>query len=177
MTILVLDRLDVMEAQRALVANLDAAGRRRARCRATDVERTHRQLRARLTDRLRGDHADRLADVDEAATRQIAAVAVRAHTVARRAGDRRAHLDLIDAFLLEPHHFSSSNVPAGTSILVLAGQLHVFGGRDAAEHAIAQPSTTSPPSTSGVIVRPWSVPQSTSVMTRSCATSTRRRVR
>ena len=31
---------------------------------ATDVERTHRQLRTGLTDRLRRDDADRLADVD-----------------------------------------------------------------------------------------------------------------
>ncbi|MNV87657.1 hypothetical protein D3C71_1817970 [compost metagenome] len=38
-------------------------------------------------------------------------------------------------------------------------------------------STTSPPSTIGVMVRPSVVPQSTSVMTTSCATSTRRRVR
>ena len=44
---------------------------------ATDVERTHRELRARLADRLRGDDADRLADVDHVPARQVAAVARR----------------------------------------------------------------------------------------------------
>ncbi len=39
------------------------------------------------------------------------------------------------------------------------------------------PSITSPPSTSGVISMPSSVPQSSSWMIESCATSTRRRVR
>jgi hypothetical protein len=55
---------------------LDAAGHGRTRCRTTDVEGAHRQLRARLADRLRGDHADRLADVDQAAAAQVAAVAL-----------------------------------------------------------------------------------------------------
>ncbi len=43
--------------------------------RAADVERAHGQLGARLTDRLRGDHADRLADVDRRAAGEIAPVA------------------------------------------------------------------------------------------------------
>ena len=44
----------------------------------TGVEGTHRELRAGLADRLGGDDADRLADVDELAGRQRAAVAGRA---------------------------------------------------------------------------------------------------
>ena len=48
--------------------------------RAADVERPHRQLRARLTDRLRGDDADRLADVDRRAAGEVAPVALRADT-------------------------------------------------------------------------------------------------
>ena len=44
----------------------------------TGVERTHRQLRARLTDRLRGDDADRLAEVDELAGGEHRAVAAAA---------------------------------------------------------------------------------------------------
>ena len=43
----------------------------------TGVEGTHRQLGAGLTDRLGGDDADGLADVDELAGRQRAAVAAR----------------------------------------------------------------------------------------------------
>ena len=42
---------------------------------ATGVERPHRQLRAGLADGLRGDDADRLADADELAGREVAAVA------------------------------------------------------------------------------------------------------
>jgi hypothetical protein len=43
------------------------------------VEGTHGQLRARLTDRLRGDNADSLTDVDRRTARQVAAVAGRTH--------------------------------------------------------------------------------------------------
>ena len=53
-------------------ALLDLAARRRA----TDVERAHRELRARLADRLGGDDADRLADVDLVAAGEVAPVAL-----------------------------------------------------------------------------------------------------
>src|ERR1700690_3349246 len=93
-----------MKAQRSLVTDLHAPGRRRSRGRTTDVEGTHRQLCSRLTDRLRGDHPDRLADVDQPATRQIASVALRTHAVTRTTADRRTDIDLIDALLLEQPH-------------------------------------------------------------------------
>ena len=48
----------------------------------TGVEGTHRELRAGLTDRLGGDDADRLAEVDELAGREHRAVA-ELHTPAR----------------------------------------------------------------------------------------------
>src|SRR5690606_25833308 len=60
--------------------------------RAADVEGPHRQLRARLTDRLRRDHADRLADVDRRAARQIAPVALAAHALFGLADQRAADL-------------------------------------------------------------------------------------
>ena len=75
--------------------------RRGTRRRAADVERPHRELRARLADRLRGDDADRFADVDQVPAAQIAAVAGRAQAVARVAGERRAHLDFVDAERLD----------------------------------------------------------------------------
>src|SRR5439155_17017098 len=53
---------------------------------AAGVERTHGQLGARLTDRLSGDDADRLADVDQLAGRQRTAIAGRAHAELRLAG-------------------------------------------------------------------------------------------
>ncbi len=45
---------------------------------ATDVERAHRELRAGFADGLRGDDADRFAELHELAGRQVAAVALRA---------------------------------------------------------------------------------------------------
>ena len=54
----------------------DLARDRSPRRRTTDVERAHRELRARLADRLRGDHAHRFADVHRHAAAQIAAVAL-----------------------------------------------------------------------------------------------------
>ena len=64
--------------------------------RAADVERTHRQLRARLTDRLRGDDADSLADVDRRTASEVAAVALGANAVDRLAGQHRADADFLD---------------------------------------------------------------------------------
>ena len=67
----------VADADEALVARLEralldlAAGRR-----AADVERAHRELGARLADRLAGDDAHRLADVDLVAAGEIAPVAL-----------------------------------------------------------------------------------------------------
>src|SRR5690606_8592805 len=49
--------------------------------RTADVERTHGQLGARLADRLRGDHADSLTDVDRRAAGKIATVALGAHAL------------------------------------------------------------------------------------------------
>ena len=69
--------------------------------RAADVERAHRQLRAGLADRLRGDDADRLAVIDRRTAGQIAAVALAADAVDQFAGQRRADLHFLDAGLLD----------------------------------------------------------------------------
>src|SRR3546814_14537740 len=69
------DGLEVVELDRTGGLDRHVVDGRRTRRRATDVERTHGQLGARLADRLRGDHADRLAVVDDVATAQVAAVA------------------------------------------------------------------------------------------------------
>ena len=54
---------------------------------AADVERPHRQLRARLANRLRGDNADRFAQFHELAGGEVASVA---HARKRRARIRRS---------------------------------------------------------------------------------------
>ena len=54
----------------------------------TGVERAHRQLGARLADRLGGDDADSLTRTDHVAGRQVPAVARPADAVASLAGER-----------------------------------------------------------------------------------------
>src|SRR4029077_12301712 len=63
LTVGVLDDVAVHDLDLAVIAGLDLGLAGDLRC-AADVERAHRELRARLADRLRGDHADRLADID-----------------------------------------------------------------------------------------------------------------
>ena len=66
------------------------------RRRATDVERTHGELRAGFADGLRRDDADRLAALHQPAGRQVAAVAGCANAALRFAGQHRADLDALD---------------------------------------------------------------------------------
>ena len=68
----------VLHRDRAFVARLHARLLGAALRRAADVEGAHGQLRARLADRLRGDHADRLADVHRRAAGEVAPVAMAA---------------------------------------------------------------------------------------------------
>src|SRR4051794_24700268 len=60
---------------------------------AAGVERPHRQLRARLADRLRGDDADRVADLRHLAGREERAVTRLAHARLGLALRHRAHRD------------------------------------------------------------------------------------
>src|SRR5207248_9453032 len=62
--------------------------------------RPNLELRAGLAHRRRGDDAAGLADLDLPAGRQTAAVAPRAHAAARRAGQDRPNLHLLDAGVL-----------------------------------------------------------------------------
>src|SRR5207245_5575482 len=98
--LLALDRAHVDELQEALVAGVERRLLGAPARRAADVEGPHRELRARLADRLRGDDADRLAEVDEVPARQIAPVALHAHPLARLAGEHGADLHPFKACLL-----------------------------------------------------------------------------
>ena len=82
-----LDSAQIVELHRAIVLRLDDRLLEGLAGRAADVERPHRQLRAGLADRLRGDDADRFAELDELAGGKVAAVA---HARRRRARFRRS---------------------------------------------------------------------------------------
>ena len=121
----------------ALLARLEE--RLRAALRdAADVEGPHRQLRAGLADRLRGDDADRLAGVHLGAAGEIAPVALGADAVLGLAGERRADLHLDDARRLDE---------VGVALVdqVVAPEDHLAGlrvehvlRRDAAEDALGE---------------------------------------
>ena len=146
--------------------------------RAADVEGAHGELGARLADRLRGDDAHRLADIDDGAAREVAAIALAAKPDRRLAGQHRADQDAVDAGTVDAlDHLLVDEVARGDDELAVQRIDDVDGG-GAAEDAVGQSGAmTSPPSTTARMVRPRVVPQSSSVMIASCATSTRRRVR
>ena len=75
---------------------LESAGRD-----ATDVEGAHRELRAGFADRLRGDDADRVADLRDAVGRGIDAVGLRVDAVFAGRGERRHDLHALDADVVD----------------------------------------------------------------------------
>src|SRR5262249_44686056 len=85
-TFLVPDGLEAVELDRAGILRFQTRLPGDAACRTTDVERTHGQLRSRLTNGLRRDDTDRLADLDEFSGGKISTVAADASTAARFAG-------------------------------------------------------------------------------------------
>src|SRR6185369_9011951 len=91
------DDLQVLELDVSFVARLERRLLRAHLADAADVERTHRQLRARLADRLRGDDADRFTHVHDVAASEVTAVAVDADAATGLAGEHRPDLDLVDA--------------------------------------------------------------------------------
>src|SRR6202007_2096094 len=68
-----------------------------SRCRTADVEGTHRELRAGFADGLRCDDARRLAQLDQTAGGQVAAIAHHADAALRFAGQHGADLHPLDA--------------------------------------------------------------------------------
>ena len=81
--------------------------------RTAHVEGTHGELRAGLADRLRGDDADSLADVDRRTAGQIAAVADRADACPDLAGQSRADAHRLNAGFLDRVHIAFVDQTAG----------------------------------------------------------------
>ncbi len=97
----VLDGLEVVELEDAVVLGLDLGPLGAAHGDAADVEGPHRQLRAGLADGLGGDDAAGLAELDHLAGGRRAAVAELADAPLGLAGQDRADLDPLDAQVLE----------------------------------------------------------------------------
>src|SRR5690606_25012824 len=127
-----------LEAHRTGGLGFHGAGHGCAGRRTPDVKGTHRQLRARLTDRLSGNHTDGFTAVDHGATAQIAAVAVGAQTVTRFAGERRANLDFINAeFVDEIDIFFGQQRTCGNGCFLRVRVDHV-DSRHTTENPVAQ---------------------------------------
>src|SRR5262249_20329568 len=80
------DELHVDELDHAVVARFERGTLGNAGGSTTDVERAHGELCAGFADGLRGDDADRFAEFDHAASREVASVAQSANSAARFAG-------------------------------------------------------------------------------------------
>src|SRR5690606_7990882 len=106
--------------------------------RTTDVERTHRQLGTRLTDRLGRDDTHRLPDVDLVTACQVTAVAGRAYAVAGFTGDRRAHQHFVDAVHFQEIDQLLVDQRTGSQQHLLGARLEHVDRSNTAEHALAQ---------------------------------------
>ena len=145
--------------------------------RTTKVERTHGQLRARLTDRLSRDNADRFAHVDRRTTGQIAAVADAADA---GTGFRRSAPSGCGSTGCQPSRFRRHRLVdhrrRHRRALTRDRMIDIVERRTAKKRGRWK-QRPDRHQRSAVMVRPFSVPQSTELTMQSCATSTRRRVR
>ncbi len=132
------DRVDPFVAGDARVPRFLARLLRDARGRAADVERAHRQLRAGLADRLGGDDADREAELDQLAGREVAPVALGADAAPRGAGQHRADLDLLDAGVLDRRRQLLGDLAVLLEHELLRERIVELLLGDAADDAVAQ---------------------------------------
>src|SRR5690606_3510030 len=90
-----LDRLQVMQAHRTAMLDLDIVYCRRPARGTTDVEGTHGQLGTRFTDGLGSDNTYRFTHVHLVTTGQITTVTLGTDAVTGLTGNRRAHPDFV----------------------------------------------------------------------------------
>ena len=102
------------------------------------MESPHGELRAGLADGLCGDHAHRFTAVDSMTTCQITTVASGAHAVASVAGDGRAHLQAVDAHLVELCHPVLIQQSTSGDGDVIATRLQYILSHGSAQHTVAQ---------------------------------------
>src|SRR5690554_32319 len=126
------------KAHRTGRLRFDRACRGGTRGRTTNVERTHRQLRARFADRLGGDHTHGFTAVDHGAAAEVAAIAVCAQTMAGFAGQRCANLDFVDAQRIDELDAVFVQQRTGLDGGFLGVGIDDVDGSHAAQNAVAQ---------------------------------------
>ena len=104
--------------------------------RPADVEGSHGQLRARLADRLRGDHANGLADIDTRAARQIAAVTGAADPNLSLTGQHRANTHRVNTGVFDIVGHRLVNDLAAFDDHFLGDRMFDVLGRGAAENPL-----------------------------------------
>ncbi len=133
-----LDHLQALVADHAGVLRVERRLLLTPRRRAADVERAHRQLRARLADRLRRDDADREAELDEPPGREVAAVALRTAAAAAGARQHRTDADLLDAAFLDVGRLLLVDLLVDVDDDLAGERVDDLLERDAADDAVAQ---------------------------------------
>src|SRR5262249_8039964 len=103
------------------------------------MERAHRQLRARLADGLRGDDADRFAQLDARAGGEIAPVTIGANAMLAFAREHGTNLDPLDAGVVDGASLEFINlvIRLRENIFRIARLVNVVAGA-AADQAIAE---------------------------------------
>src|SRR6185437_13062718 len=92
-----LDRLQADEARSAVRLGIQSRLLGDSRCRTTDVEGTHRELRSGFADRLCRDNACSFTECNQSSRSQVAAVAHDANATLRLASQHGANLHSLDA--------------------------------------------------------------------------------
>jgi hypothetical protein len=103
---------------------------------AADVERTHRELRSRLADRLGCNDANCLANVDDVAACQITSVALHADTAPRLTRQHGTNLDAINAGVLDERDFVFGDLGVGRNDHIAAVRIHNVVQRNSTQDAI-----------------------------------------
>src|SRR3970040_2024885 len=103
------------------------------------MKRAHGELRARVADRLRGDHPHGLAQIDGMSAAKIASIAHAAHTVSRLTRNRRTHENLVDTPFLDQRYgvLIEYGAVRYQYFLVIAGIAYI-ANHNPAENPVAQ---------------------------------------
>ena len=135
--VLALDGAQLVDLQTTFIFRNDIGLDGRTTGHTADVERTQSKLRTRLADGLRGDNADDFALLDHAGRSQVAAVALRANTAARLAGQHRTDFHRLQRRLFDGLGNRLGDLLAGLA-KHLAGQRvnHVVQGHTAQDAVV-----------------------------------------